>query len=189
MKFRADLRDRAMDGWSVTQQMIVYKDKLLKRSSNRKSKLVLSTLVTSNICILFATILAANFGCYWFRITLIEVDSESLPDIISKLLRAAILFDSNLSRRPFLRQVMDLGALHRIKLGTCCFVPMSYFYSETNEWSKDWAKRWVLLWSATTSRQFQLFHRIFHFKWKTNPSSLPNLYQAFNLFNSQTKSV
>ena len=30
LKFRTHLRDRVMDGWSVTQQMIVYKDKLLK---------------------------------------------------------------------------------------------------------------------------------------------------------------
>ena len=29
------------------------------------------------------------------------------------------------------------------------FVPMSYFYSETNDWSQDWAKLWALLWLAT----------------------------------------
>ena len=38
---------RVIDAWSVTQQMIVYNDKLPKKSSNRKSKLVLSTLVTT----------------------------------------------------------------------------------------------------------------------------------------------
>ena len=64
-------------------------------------------------------------------------------------------------------------ALSSHKLSTlekCCFVPMSYFYSETYffysetyDWSKDWAKRWALLWSATTSRQF---HRKFHVTWK-----------------------
>ena len=37
LKFRTDLRDQVMDGWSVTK-MIVYKGKLLKKSSNRKSK-------------------------------------------------------------------------------------------------------------------------------------------------------
>ena len=47
--------------------------------------------------------------------------------------------------------------------GTCCFVPMSYFYSETNDWSKDWAKQWARLWYARTSH---LFHRNFHFTWK-----------------------
>ena len=48
----------------------------------------------------FVTNLAAKLGCYRLRIT---------PDIVSKLLRAtiwvAVLFDSNLSRRPFLGQV------------------------------------------------------------------------------------
>ena len=49
LKFRTDLRvlDRVLDGWSVTQEMNVYKGRLLKKSSNRKSKLVLSTLVTT----------------------------------------------------------------------------------------------------------------------------------------------
>ena len=59
-----------MDGWSVTQQMIVYKGKLLKKSSNRKSKLVLSTLVTYMAFkhrISFVTDLASNFA----------IDSES----------------------------------------------------------------------------------------------------------------
>ena len=47
LKIRTDLWDLVMDGWSVTQQMIVYKDKLLKKSSIWKSKLILSTLVTT----------------------------------------------------------------------------------------------------------------------------------------------
>ena len=32
LKFRTDLQKRVMDGWSVTQQMIVYKDRLLNQS-------------------------------------------------------------------------------------------------------------------------------------------------------------
>ena len=55
------------------------------------------------------------------------------------------------------------AALHRIQFRTCCFVPMSYFYSETNQWLQIWAKRWALLWSAITSG---LFHLNFHFTWK-----------------------
>ena len=43
------------------------------------------------------------------------------------------------------------------------FVPMSYFYSEPNEWSKYGAKLWARLWQATISRQF---YRNFHFAWK-----------------------
>ena len=194
--------------------MIDYKDKLLKKSSNQKSKLLLSSLVTymtfkysisfatdlaANFgcyrfrimpdivskllraaiwsvcadwfksertpfpaagCISFATNWAANFGCYWFRI---------IPDVIFKLLRAVIWsswvvwFESE--QMPFLWTCNWLrsAALHRIRFGTCCFVPISYFYSETNEWSKDWVKWWGQLWSATTSCQF---HRNFHFTWK-----------------------
>ena len=47
VKFRTDLRNRVMDGWSVTEKMIVYKGISLNISSSRKSKLVLSTLVTA----------------------------------------------------------------------------------------------------------------------------------------------
>ena len=69
------------------------------------------------------------------------------------------------------------AALHRIQFRTCCFVPMSYFYSETNEWSQDWAKRWARLWSATTSGWF---HWNFISQWKTpsvcaRPSDPPKL--------------
>ena len=49
-----------------------------------------------------------------------------------------VLFNLNLSRHPFLGQVVNLDlllcsvvSLHRIRFGTCCFVPMSHFYSET----------------------------------------------------------
>ena len=54
----------------------------------------------------FVIDLAANFGCNQFRIT---------PGIVFKLCalpsEVAVLFDSNLSRRPFLRQVVDLDLL------------------------------------------------------------------------------
>ena len=33
------------------------------------------------------------------------------------------------------------AALHRIQFGTCWFVHMPYFYSETIEWLKNWAKK------------------------------------------------
>ena len=33
LKFRTDLRDQVMDGWSVTQYMTVYEGKLLNKSS------------------------------------------------------------------------------------------------------------------------------------------------------------
>ena len=75
-------------------------------------KLVLSTLVNLQYmafkhCISFATCMALNFGCNWFRIT---------PDIVSKLCsppsEVAVLFYSNLSRLPFLGQDVDLDLLH-----------------------------------------------------------------------------
>ena len=58
-------------------------------------------------CISFATNLAASFGCYRFRIT---------PDIVCRLLRAAIwsrwaVWYKSLSRRPFLRQVVESDLL------------------------------------------------------------------------------
>ena len=70
LKFRTDLRDRVMDGWSVTQEMNVYKGRLLKKSSNRKSKLVLSTLVTT-----WLSNIAFHLQLIWLQ-TLIAIDSE-----------------------------------------------------------------------------------------------------------------
>ena len=77
----------------------------------------------------------------------------------------AVLFYSNLSRRPFLRQVVDLDLLLCPGFDSeyAAFFPVSCVYSETNDWSKDWLKRWALLWSAPTSLQF---HGNFHFTWK-----------------------
>ena len=76
----------------------------------------------------FVTDLAANFGCNGFRIT---------PDIVSKLSRAAmesscaVWFKSEQMPFPKTGCRFRPAALHRIRLGTCCFVPM---YSETNDW-------------------------------------------------------
>ena len=86
LKCKTDLQDLFMYDRSVTQQMIIYKGRLLKKSSNKKLKPVLSTLVTNlkmafKQCIAFATDLAANFGCNQCRM---------MPDVISKLLHVAI---------------------------------------------------------------------------------------------------
>ena len=124
----------------------------------------------------FETDFAANFGCNRFRI---------MPDIVSKLLRAAIWsccdvqFESE--QTPFYRigRRLRSAALHRIRFGTCGFVPMSYFYSETNEWSQDWAKRWARLWSATTSGRF---HWNLISQWKKILSSRPDIYKALKPF-------
>ena len=109
LKFRADLRDLFMDGWLVTQQMIVHKGRLLKKSQTRKSKLVLSRLVTtwlSNIAFFLRLI--------WLQ-TLVAIDSESrltlFPSFCALPSEVAALFDSNLSRLPFLGQVVDTDLL------------------------------------------------------------------------------
>ena len=66
----------------------------------------------------------------WLQ-TLVTINSESrltsFPSFCVPPSEVAVLFDLNLSRcrRPLLGQVP--AALHRIGLGTCCFVPMSYF--------------------------------------------------------------
>ena len=151
LKFRTYLQDRVMDGWSVTQQIIVYKDKLLKylQIENWTSSSQHWSQDGFQHSISFATNLTANFGCYRFRITLM------IPDVISKLLRTAIWsrcavqFESE--QTPFSRtgHWLRSAALYRIVLGTCGFV------------LKGWAKQWALLWTATTSSQFHwnfLFH-------------------------------
>ena len=83
----------------------------------------------------------------WLQ-TLVAIDSESrltsFPSFCAPPSEVAALFDSNLSRRCAVRFESEQtsfpragrrfrsAALHRIRFGTCCFVLMSYFYSETN---------------------------------------------------------
>ena len=64
LKFRAYLRNRVIDGWSVTQSMIVYKSRLLKnlQIGNRSSESS-GHYIAFKHCISFAIDLAANFGC------------------------------------------------------------------------------------------------------------------------------
>ena len=90
----------------------------------------------------FAIDLASRFGCGRFRI---------MPDIVSKRLCAAIC-SIRIWADALLSDKSSIEILHRIRFGIYRIIPMSYFYSETNQRSKDWAKRCALLWSATTSR-------------------------------------
>ena len=89
--------------------MNVYKGRLLKKSSNQKSKLVLSTLVTT-----WLSNIAFDLRQIWLQ-TLVAIDSEScqtsFPSFCAPPSEVAVLFDSNLSRRPFLGQVVDLDLL------------------------------------------------------------------------------
>ena len=88
--------------------MNVYKGRLLKKSSNRKSKLVLSTLVTT-----WLSNITFHLQLIWLQ-TLVAIDSEScLTPFPSCALpsEVAVLLYLNLSRCPFLRQVVDLDLL------------------------------------------------------------------------------
>ena len=61
-----DLRDRGMNGWSITQYIFIFRARLLKAALNPKSKIVQSMQVPkllSNIALKFPTDLTVNFGC------------------------------------------------------------------------------------------------------------------------------
>ena len=98
-----------MDGWSVTQKMNVCIGRLLKKSSNRELKLVLSRLVTT-----WLSNIAFHLQPIWLQ-TLVAIDSESrltlFPSFCAPPSEVAGLFYSNLSRHPFLGQVVDLDLL------------------------------------------------------------------------------
>ena len=139
-------------------------------------------------CISFATYSAAN-AC-----------QTSFPSFCAQLSEVAVLSNSNLSRHPFLKQLetgrwIRSAALHRIQFWTCWFISMSYFNSETNEWSKDWAKQWALLWLTTTSQQFGPFHQNFISHEKNSDPSRPKNYKELksfwllNLAKSSSKQV
>ena len=61
LNFRTGLQDQLMDGWSVTQQMIVYKGRLLKKSSNQKSTMLHGFQTLHIVCY--------RFGCkLWLQL-------------------------------------------------------------------------------------------------------------------------
>ena len=89
--------------------MNVCKGRLLKKSSNRKSKLVLSTLVTT-----WLSNITFHLQPIWLQ-TLVAIDSESrltlLPSFCVQPSEVAALIDSNLNRCSFLGQVVDSDLL------------------------------------------------------------------------------
>ena len=151
--------------------MIVYKVRQLEKSSNRKLRLILSTLVATWI-----PNIAFHLLPIWLQ-TLVVIDSESrltlFPSFCAPPSQVAALFNSNLSRRPFLRQVVDSDLLlctgfdseHAV-LFLCHIFTQRPINDRKIE--RSWAAQlrsilrscpaWALLWSATTSRQF---HRKF----------------------------
>ena len=158
-KFRTDLWDQVMDDWSVRHSRWLAWDECLQKQVAKKilkSKIEAHPFNAGHYtafkhCISFATNLAANFGCYWFRIT---------PDVVSKLLCAAnwscCAVPFKCEQTPFLWTVRWFrpAAMQRIEFRTRGFVPMSYFYSETNDWEKDWAKLWAQFWLGQVKNIF-----------------------------------
>ena len=92
-----------MDGWSVTQQMINYKDKQLKKKFKLKIK-----ARPVNVGHYMAFKHHISLLLIWLQ-TLVVINSEScqrsFPSICSPPSEVALLFNLNLSRRPFLGQV------------------------------------------------------------------------------------
>ena len=101
-------------------------------------------------CFSFATYLAANFVCNWFR-------------IMSYIIYKHFLL-CHLSRRTLKTGCQFRSAvLHRIQFTTCRFVVVPYCYPDTNEWSKDWEKQWTLLWLVPS---YSEIHQNSYFTWK-----------------------
>ena len=128
---RTDLQDRIMDGWSVTKYMIVYKGRLLKKSPNRKLKLVLSTQVTAWLSNITFHLLQS-----WLQI-LVAIDSEprqtSFPSFCAPPSEVEVLFDLNLTPFPWTGRRFRSDALQRIRFRTYSLVPKSYFYSTNSK--------------------------------------------------------
>ena len=147
-------------GWLVGNTV---DDCLQRQIAKKKSKLVLSTLVTA-----WLSNIAFHLLSIWLQ-TLGTIDSESrltlFSNLCEQLSEVAVLFKSNLSRRPFLRQVVDLDLLlwtgfyleHAV-LFLCHFLtqrPMTDRKVERID-GRGFGRQQV----TTTSRKF---HRNFHF--------------------------
>ena len=107
LKFRTDLRDLNVDGWSVKQQVIDYKGRLLKNQMILKLKI--------EACPLNAGHYMAFKYSISFVSNLVAIESEScqklFPSLYAPPSEVAVLFNSNLSRRPILGQVVNLDLL------------------------------------------------------------------------------
>ena len=164
--------------------MNVYKGRLLKKSSNWKSKLVLSTLVhymAFKHCISFATDLATNFGCYRFRIT---------PDIISKLLRVAIWsscavwFKSEQTPFPLTGLQFRPTALHRIRNMLFC---SNVIFFLRDQWLIDRLSE--AMGAALVGKNFSPIQLKFSFHMKKKGTCLgPKLTKHWNLLSQYHKS-
>ena len=82
LQFRTDLLDQVVHSRSVTQRMMIFRGKLLKKPFNKRLKLEVVPAMQVSIWLSdrhyfsFVAILAANFGCCRFRVE---------PEIVSNL--------------------------------------------------------------------------------------------------------
>ena len=112
LKFWTDLWDVAMGGWSVTQKMIVYQGRLLKKSVIQKSE-------AHPVKQVFTSLSYTAFHLLHIRLqTLNAIDSESFQTLFPSFLSAAIwshcaiIFKSDQNQQmPFLRQEVDVDLL------------------------------------------------------------------------------
>ena len=121
--------------------MIIFSSRLFKKSLNQNWKLVqsmqVSTWYPKIVFHLLLICLQALVAIDWI-----------MPEIV------AVLF--NLWLGCWFRST----ALHRIQFATCWKVPITYFYSQTNEWLNDWANRWVLLVESSCKFQWKSISNI-----------------------------
>ena len=164
--------------------MNVYKRRLLKKSSNRKSKLVPSTLVTT-----WLSNLTFHLRPIWLQ-TLVAIDSElrqtSFPSFCVPPSEVAALFNSNLSRRPFLGQVVDLDLL------LCTGFDLEHavlFLCQQNqrllrdEWMPVTERLSEAMAAALVCSNFSQIPWKFHFTWKTKlevPAKPPYVHPLYD---------
>ena len=139
-----EIQDRSLRssyGWLVSNTV---HDKLQRqiavKSLNRKSKLVLCQrwslhgFQTSHF-------IYYQLGCkLWLQLTQDHTRHRFQAFArrhLKSLSPCADRFESEQTPFPWTGRRLRSAALHRILFRTCCFVPMSCFYSGTNEWSQD----------------------------------------------------
>ena len=143
MKYRTDHDLQDQDGWSVTQKKLFSIADCSKKSSIKKIESSLdngSLYLDFKRCISFATNLAANSVIY----------SESCqtlsPSVCTHPPEVAVLFNWNLSSRPFLVQAVDLDLLLCTELNSEHVVLCPIFFLEGNEWLKDLSEAMSAAW-------------------------------------------
>ena len=151
-----------------------------KKSLNIKSKLVQSMQAStwlSNIAFYLQPIGLQTLGvinsesCYCLQ----AFAHSHLKLLTPGLTCCAVSLESEQTPFSFTGHQFRPAVLHWSQLGTGWIVqvPMSYFYSETNEWSKDWVKLWALLWLVTISGKL---------KWKSISCHWQKITKHQNLF-------